>query len=475
MSTDLESSLRAAFRQGADALPPTVDPWARTTSAVRRSQVRRRTAALAVATSLLVVGVGAVATGVPSLRADDARVARTPDGGDVQVTTDDLTTWPARGDLVGDPEFLAAAREELGRDGGTVGKLLFAGRVGAQRVAVGVVTTTRDGLQEQEVRAAVEPADRSQSWAGTGYPTSNVQGTVSLALQAEDGSVDLLVLARTDAQAVAYSRAAVYDDQGRPSRTYARLVPRDGVAIARLDPGPVTTISVRVDRRSSSAGPDAVQLVASRLDRPDGVPELATAAAQDARCAGNVSATDVANATTDLWANRDPLRSPAAIEAVWCRDVDGGVVALFGVTLQDGSTFQAQLLEGRRGASTERVTTLGTPVPRGAARTTPAVLRDVPRDGGDRVVHYFVNAPGAATVDVVVDRGAGAKVVTRVRPDRDGFAEVRLAAGQAQSAADAALAEVVLRDGAGREVGRAPLRSAAPAQELDWAVDGPLS
>ena len=333
------------------------------------------------------------------------------------------------------------------------------------------VTGTADGVPLDDVRAVVDP----EGWPTMGYPTSNVQGAVSLALQDRDGAVDLLVLSRTDADAVAYSRAATYDEQGRPQRAYVRLVPRDGVATARLEPGPLSTITVRVDRTSSSAAPNAVQLLASRFSRADGADAVLDAVAADPRCAGAVSGTDVRNAVRDTWFNRDPLHDPASIEAVWCRDVDGGVVGLFGVTLQDGSTFQSQLLEGRKGTTTQSVTNLGTPVPRGAARTTPVVLRDVPRDGGEGTVHYFVNAPGATTVDVVVDQGSGPEVVTRARPDRDGFAEVRLTDAQNQSAQGAVLADAVLRDGAGKEIGRVSLKDAAPNQDLDWSVDGPIS
>ena len=474
MTTDLESSLRDAFRHGADGLPHAVDPWTRTTTAVRRSQVRRRTAALAVAASVLVVGVGALATGLPSLRAD-GQVARPTEAADVQVTTDDVTTWPTRGALAGSTDFVTAAREALGRDGSQVGRLLFAGPVGSSRAALAVVTTSDEGGQVEEVRAAVEPSVPSADWQTMGYPTNLVQGWVSLALQDETGAVDLLVLSRTDTRAVAYSRAAAYDDQGRPQRSYVRLAPRDGVATARLEPGPLATLSVRVDRASSSAAPGPVQLASTRLTEQDVAPQVLDSVAQDPACTGAVDGTDVRNGTRDTWANRDPMNPPAAVEAIWCRDVDGGVVGLFGVTLQDGSTFQAHLLEARTGGGTAIVSNVGRPVPRGAARTTPVVLRDIPRDGADSVLHYFVHAPGAARVDVVVDSGAGPEVLARVRPDRDGFAEIRLTDAQGQGVVGAAAADAVLRDGSGREVGRVSLQTAEQGQELDWSVDGPIS
>jgi hypothetical protein len=476
MSADLESSLRDAFRQGADALPHTVDPWTRTTSAVRRSQTRRRTAALAVAASVLVVGVGVVTTGVPSLRADRGQVARTPDAGDVQVTTDDVATWPLRGELARDADFIALARESL-VDSATVDRLLYAGRVGDRRVALALVTRTEDGAQSQEVRAAVEPANSTgpSGWQGMGYPVAGIEGVVSLALQGADGSVDLLVLSRTDTRAVAYSRAATYDDRARPQRTYVRLAPRGGVAVAHLEPGPVFTLSVRVDRISSSAAPAAVQLVSPSVLSPGPDEAAVAAAAGDQRCAGSLTAGDVKNAVVNVANNRDPLRAPAAVEAVWCRDVDGGVVGLFGVTLQDGSTYQAQLLEARTATSTSTITDFGRPVPRGAARTTPLVLRDIPREGSVPFQEYYVNAPGAASVDIVVDDGSGPAVLTRVRPDRDGFARVRLTQGQSRRLVGATVGEAVLRDAAGKETGRTPMASAEQTQDLDWSVDGPLS
>ena len=475
MTTDLESSLREAFHQGADALPHTVDPWTRTTTAVRRSQARRRTAALALAASALVVGVGVATLGVPSFRADGAGVARTPDAADVQVTTDDVTTWPTRGELAGDAGFLARARTALGADGVTVGRVLFAGSVGSQRVAIATITGTQDGSPVDDVRAAVEPADGSSSWPFFGYPRSNVQGVLSLVLQDGDGSADLLVLARTDVRNLAWSRAATYDDQGRPQRTYSRLSAVDGVARAQLDPGPVTTISVRADRTSSGAAPESVQLLSSDLVSETASDAVFSAASKDARCAGVLDANDVRNATADVSGNRDPLNPPAAIEAIWCRQVPGGVVGLFGVTLQDGTTFQAQLLEGRQPSGTLMVQSVGRPVPRGAARVTPAVLNDVPREGSVDNQRFFVNAPGAARVDVVVDDGTGPKVFARVQPDRDGFAEVRLTDGQAQSVVGAPLADAVLRDAAGKELGRVALSSAQAVQDLDWSVDGPIS
>ena len=120
---DLGSALREAFRHGAEGLPRTTDPLRRTTVAVRRSRARRRGAALAVAAALGAVAVAGSLGTLPGPGARGSQPAGRPDGGTLEVRTDDVTTWPLRGDLAADPTMSSFIKAELGRQG-TLGRML---------------------------------------------------------------------------------------------------------------------------------------------------------------------------------------------------------------------------------------------------------------------------------------------------------------------------------------------------------------
>ena len=462
MSTDLESSLREAFRQGADTLAPTVDPWTRTTTAVRRSQVRRRTTALAVAAAVAAVGIVSTTTGgLPLLRADQGQPALDRRPGDVVVTTDDVTAWPARGTLLGDVGFMTSARKTLELQG-TLTRLLYAGPLGAERVAVGLVTVpgagTVEGQSGTRLFAVVEPQPGAAApWENLGEPDPG-QGLVTLALQGDDASTDLLVLARTDATTVAVSDAPEYDAKGRASRTYERLAVRDGVATTRLEGVGWPGISVLADNADGTGVTSGVNLVRSRVRTPDVDGATLRAVADDPRCSGRMDALDVRNAVSGVAANRTPLAAPRSVVPLWCRDVEGGRVGMFAVTLQDGSAFRADLLVGEAADSTSIANGPGLPVPVDAAATMPAVLLDIPSGSITDGSRWFVNAPG---VERLRARSADGSVVVALpaRPDADGFAEVRLSRADSERlfAAGADDPVLVLVGEGGKEVGTVPL------------------
>ncbi|MBI4940620.1 MAG: hypothetical protein HY830_07735 [Actinobacteria bacterium] len=468
---DLEQALRGAFRHGADAAPAAADPWARTTRAVRRSQVRRRTAALAVAASVALVGVVGTATGaVPFLRADRPDVAN-PDG--LRITTDDVATWPTRGDRAGDPAFVAEVRTALAVQGDVLG-VLYAGGLGGESVGIGVVARPDEaGAGEtppRELVAVVRPRGGApRPWEVVGGPRPR-DGVVSAVFQAADGAMDLLVRTRTDTPVGAVSARPGYDRSGSPSRRFERLPARGGVARTTLPPGTWSLVSVLTGSEPAPVA-GSVQLVRSLLPRYEPAPESMQALAADPRCAGTVGPFDVRNAVVNVVLNRDATHEPASVVPLWCRDVDGGSAALFAVTLQDGTTFVTGALIGRRG-STEGVTTdFGRRVA-GDGTSDPVVLADLPETGVTQGSRFFVHAPGAASVRIVVP-GTDRSLAVAARPDGDGFVELRL--GVADTVVYGQDGVVVLLDADGRVTGRVPLASASEEDPLAQDLEGPVS
>lgn len=215
----------------------------------------------------------------------------------------------------------------------------------------------------------------------------------------------------------------------------------------------------------------SVQLVRSLLPRYEPAPESMQALAADPRCAGTVGPFDVRNAVVNVVLNRDATHEPASVVPLWCRDVDGGSAALFAVTLQDGTTFVTGALIGRRG-STEGVTTdFGRRVA-GDGTSDPAVLADLPETGVTQGSRFFVHAPGAASVRIVVP-GTDRSLAVAARPDGDGFVELRL--GVADTVVYGQDGVVVLLDADGRETGRVPLASASEEDPLAQDLEGPVS
>ena len=451
---DLGSALREAFRHGAEGLPRTTDPLRRTTVAVRRSRARRRGAALAVAAALGAVAVAGSLGTLPGPGARGSQPAGRPDGGTLEVRTDDVTTWPLRGDLAADPTMSSFIKAELGRQG-TVVRMLYAGHLGGRQLGVGVLERPEDtsstGVQQRVLAAVLGPTTGDDTWSPLGYPAPS-DGVVSLAVQQPDGSRDVLVLARTDTPDVAVSDAPLQDADGRVTRAYRRLPTTDGVATTRLGPGAVAGVSVLAAASAATSTPAGVQLSTSLLPsrRPD--QSVLDDAAADRRCAGGTDATDVLNAVGGVSASRDPLRVPSIVEAVWCRDVEGGRVALVTVTLQDGTAYLAPIEIAHSGATTGTWQTVGIPVPQQATLTTPVVLPALPFAGtgtdDQRGQRWFVHAPGATSLDVVVGEGYG-QTVLGARPDADGFAEISPDPLASKEIAGGLNPRVVLRDAQG--------------------------
>ncbi|WP_088289588.1 hypothetical protein [Kineosporia sp. A_224] len=472
---DLEQALRGAFRRGADAVPAAADPWARTTRAVRRSRVRRRTAALAVAASVALAGVvGSATGGLPFLRADRAAPA---DPRDVQVTTD-IGSWPTRGERAGDKAFVAGLRTAMDREGVVAG-LLYAGDLGGRPVGVGVVGGATGVPATRDNRLVVVRADDGppQQWP-TAQGVALVEDgapqfsgdRVTVALQAADGSTDLLVLTRTDT-AVAVSWEADYDDAAAPSRRFTALRAVGGVATARRERAAATAITVRTQRRGEEPVLDGVQVLDS--SRPAFAPDRATVGSvvASAPCRGALTAQEVTDAVSTVVDARDPdpAAGPRSFEALWCRAVRGGRLGLLAVTLSDGTQVQTRVLVGDDGGTSSTVADQGVVVPRGAARTTPAVVEDLPPNGIGST-RWFVHAPGAATAEVRTT--ADGEVLATGRPDRDGFVELEAPAAALERITPESV--VVLRDGDGATTAQ-PWLFAPQADPFGLQVDGPVS
>lgn len=484
----LERELRAAFDAGAEALAPVPDPWARTTRAVARSRSRRRAGWAASLASVAVLSVGVVAA-VPG--GSGGERWSLPAFGLGSVTSDDVLSWPARGDRARDEKLREQLRQALAARHGELVSVLYAGRLGDRDVAVVAadVTGADPGLglpdayvpetaqtpRRVVVAFRVEPGVAPDAWRAIGQKLVQLN-RVTVALQDAAGRTDLLVLARTDAS-VAVSTRATPDAEGRPLRRYTKLHPKRGVAITRLGRVPLGSLTVRtlVPGHRPLLGPPDLSLSDAKVPATEAA--LTRRVSADARCGGVLSPADVGEAVGHVALTLGDLDPPRQVVPLWCRRPGSGAASregLLAVETTDGTALQVSLVADRQSGGDVTVPVVRR-VPPDALLTHPAVVID---ELASRGVRIFVHAPGAAGIRLVRQNrgGPGGALVTRATPDGDGFAELAVPSsepyGLYEQAADA---QVELLDATGRVTARLAVADAREDFDPGYFVDGPVS
>lgn len=307
--------------------------------------------------------------------------------------------WPARGNLVGDRDFVHRALGHVRAQGHEVSRLYFAGRLGDGSRLVLVGTDINRGVVATAVRALYLP--RGGAWAAARI--SNLETLVDQAqvlgwaARGVDGRVRAVVLTRPGPVAFAVSARVDFSrEDGRPSREWTTPDDDDGAAVltlgARTDPviavGAVGAgvfrlpVTVRVDTGESQPSVLYVQgLGADGYSGPG--PTQATRALQSQ-----------AGAVADL--------TRATMRVLWSGTPAGERrLALVLVTRADGQRFQAMVGEqdGRGFAAGARA------LPASVPDELPWLLE--PFSSNDPTLLVCPSGPGK-----VVYRGVGRDEVT---------------------------------------------------------------
>ena len=254
----IESQLREALSARADEVGGSAgDPYVRVSGAIAVSRRRRRTAAIAG-----VAALAALAVAIPSL-GELGRDTTTPAKktlilpGPTDPAWSTIATWPTRGSLATDTEFLAqfrAASLDLAR-------VVYAGDVGDDRVVVTVGRPSEAGTD----LATIHAGDRGAP-AATLTTHSTFEGDLGRALLIREDPTPtgwLLVLAPPQLRGADISGAPTIHADGSVTRPWSTSTLRDGVGVANLVDAPATLTRVRV------AGYDGPVQLTARTTTPD--------------------------------------------------------------------------------------------------------------------------------------------------------------------------------------------------------------
>lgn len=156
--------------------------------------------------------------------------------------------WPARGDLVGDEEFVAAALQRVRDDRPEVTRLYFAGRLtdGSRLVLAG--TDVNRGVVATSVHALYVPRGATLGAAQVTEASTLVDPAQVLAWAARgtDGSVRAVVLARPGPVRFELSARVEFSPRdGTARRQWVPVVAEDGVVVADLGPDADPVVTVR--------------------------------------------------------------------------------------------------------------------------------------------------------------------------------------------------------------------------------------
>ncbi|HYY10359.1 MAG TPA: hypothetical protein VE781_05435 [Kineosporiaceae bacterium] len=474
----LEDELRAAFAAATSDLPPTRDPWARTTRAVARSRARRRAGALAaLAVASVIVLVAVVHT--------PARPVPPPPAGP-QVTDPDVRTWPTRGSLAGDAALLARVRAVApGADKGTVLSVPFLGAVDGRDVALAIVPALDDQGRSRlklvtlsgSPSRPVDQWERSDGLLPSGEESDPVVPLLSAGLAGDDGRSRLVVLTLTGRVSVAYSERPAVDDQGAVSRRYREIPLRDGVGTVSWS-GRLGPVRTRLQQRAQApvvARPQVVAPGSVSTEEVGGSTDVAASCQARGESFENLRL-NLVNVARDVL--QDAGRSPgqvALLQALACHRVGRETYMIAGVELDDGTAFRSVVeyreLDGGAGLSYP----VQVPVPRGRAGTYPLYLPLSSTDDAPDQVRprsALVLAPGGASVDVVQRTGV---LVATAKLSREGLGVVTVRSTYAGLMPPANL-DLVVRDATGRETERVPAavhRGPALDEDVDGPVEGP--
>lgn len=237
----IETQLREALTARADEVGPSLgDPYERVTGAIATDRRRRRTA--------VVGGVAAVAVlalAIPSLSGAVGRHTTTPARKTTQIVPgpsdprwNSVYTWPTRGSLADDTDFLRSFRDVVGS-----AAVVYAGDIEGDRV---VVTWGRadDGSETETVYAGDRGATASALETLSSASNSDAAAIVVRHDTTPDGW--LLVLATPAVTSAEVSPTVEVQLDGTVTRSWRRIALRDGTAVTDLRDAPIALNRVRV-------------------------------------------------------------------------------------------------------------------------------------------------------------------------------------------------------------------------------------
>lgn len=238
----IESQLREALSARADEVAGSVtDPYARVSGAIAVDRRRRRTAVVAG-----VAAVAAVAVATPALSGAVGRHTTTPARKTTQVVVPgpndprwaSVYTWPTRGSLADDADFLRSFREVVGNGG-----VVYAGDIEGDRVVV-AWSRAEDGSETGTVYAG----NRGTAAASLETISSAANLDDSAIVVRRDTTPDgwLLLLAPPGVTSAEVSPTVDVRLDGTVTRTWRRVPLRDGTAVTDLRDAPISLNRVRV-------------------------------------------------------------------------------------------------------------------------------------------------------------------------------------------------------------------------------------
>jgi hypothetical protein len=401
----IESQLREALSARADEVAGSVtDPYARVSDAIAVDRRRRRTAVVAG-----VAAVAAVAVAIPSLSGGLGRDTTTPARKTTQVVPGPadprwslMSTWPTRGSLASDTDFVAAANERLAT--GDQNHVLYAGEVAGRRVVVAwSVSTSTDSRTEQlhlGIAPIGAPAEDLVTSVAEGARASEDVALARLGMRPDS---PLLVLTTPATRSGQVSESAKVNVDGSVTRTpWQRFELTDGAGVITLANSPTFLTRVKVGLYDGQAtglvdGQGAVEQPAICLDLCSDFDERYVAAT-------------TAGVAQQLGVPRDQVST----SLVYSGPADAKVAAAAGVTDAGAGTLRlvvadsrvgdallrsALLVHDTPGSSSESQELLtGVPLDALAPQPQPFVLRGLDPSGQRQLFEVF--APGAASARI---------------------------------------------------------------------------
>ncbi|GAA2167745.1 hypothetical protein [Pedococcus bigeumensis] len=402
----IESQLREALSARADEMGGSVaDPYARVSGAIATDRRRRRTAALAgvAAVAALAVAIPSLSSGLGADRTSPAKRTGVIVPGPQDPRWASVYTWPTRGSLADDADFLRSFREVMGN-----GAVVFAGDIEGDRVVV-AWSRAEDGTETAKV------------WAGDRGAAATTLQSVSSASQSDSSAIIvrrdptpsawMLVLARAGVRTAEVSPSAVLALDGTVSRTWQTVKLEDGAAVVDLHDAPISLTRVRVGRFDGGMYLPA-RLGPVQTTTPDGFCGNCTgqdfldhAQAGTSDGVANIFGVDPGTVTTTTLVNSAVDSSVLAVTGLGDEKRSGTTGRIYvGLTRLPGGQVVRTVnlgVEQKEGGGASTGLEEGVPLDAATAEQRPVVLHG--SKPGSGVTRYQVFAPGAARVQLVSD------------------------------------------------------------------------